>query len=74
MGEMLGLAITVLIVGGAALGIGAPADPRLLRWVALAGLALAAIYLVRAVVGCVFRLVGLAVLLFLAWLAWSRLS
>jgi len=52
----------------------APAQPPVTRWVALGVVGLVAIYLLWASLRCAVRLVGLVLLLALAWLAWSRLA
>jgi hypothetical protein len=44
------------------------------RWLVIAALALVAVYLLMAAVRCALRLVGLAVLALVAWLAWRWLA
>lgn len=40
------------------------------RWLVIAGLTIVAVYLLVAAVRCALRLVGLAVLVLVGWLAW----
>ena len=44
------------------------------RWLLLAAVGLAAVYLVWATVRCALRLLGLVLLGALAWVVWSRLA
>jgi hypothetical protein len=44
------------------------------RWLVIGALALVAVYLLVAAVRCALRLVGLAVLVVVAWLAWRWLA
>ena len=44
------------------------------RWLVIGALALVAVYLLMAAVRCALRLVGLAVLALVAWLAWRWLG
>ncbi len=48
----------------------AAGSPSAVRWLVVAALALVALYLLVAAVRCALRLVGLAALAVVAWLAW----
>ena len=60
----------------AALAAAAPSLPLspTARWLVIGALALVAVYLLMAAVRCALRLVGLAVLALVAWLAWRWLA
>jgi hypothetical protein len=58
------------LLAAAALLAQAAGSPPAVRWLVVAALALVALYLLVAAVRCALRLVGLAVLVLVAWLAW----
>jgi hypothetical protein len=58
-----------LVAVGAALVQAAGALP-VTRWLIVGALAIVALYLLVAAVRCALRIVGLAVLVVVAWLAW----
>ena len=63
-----GLAWLLQAAGGA--GAAGRGEFPAARWLVIGALALVALYLLTAAVRCALRLVGLAVLLLGAWLAW----
>ena len=72
-----GITLAPLAFGAAAtLAAAAPTLPLspTARWLVIGGLALVAVYLLMAAVRCALRLVGLAVLALVAWLAWRWLA
>ena len=66
-------ALASLLQTGAGAGGGGARVP-LAQWLVIGALALVAVYLLTAAVRCALRLVGLAVLVLGAWLAWQWLA
>ena len=52
----------------------AAGSPPITRWLIVGALAVIAIYLLMAAVRCALRIVGLVVLVAVAWLAWRWFS